>query len=379
MFPQDFIDRVKEANDIVELVEEYTELKKVGPNIYEGHCPHPNHVDNDPSFRVWSDSQSWACMVCHCGKKNSKFKVYGSDCIAFIQWIRKMNWKDAITYLAERKHIPLPSQKNQYLLDEKKRLAITYSNNLFNVPNKAASYLQERGLTLEDCAKWGLGYDGIKIIFPLLDRYRNVLGFTKRWIEMPEGRNDKYKNSSTSPIFNKRKYFYGIHRLDDEFEEIRITEGSTDVILADKYGVKNIVATLGTAFTDEHVELIKHYKKIPVFCMDGDEAGRKSIEKSIDLLAKHNIYSKLLLLPDGMDMADLSSKLKDKTEQYIQDNAITYGNYLIQKELSKYTSKVNEIKLKQYPDVLKILAKLPLESERTILKSYVKKVMDIDM
>lgn len=379
MFPQDFIDKVKEATDIVKLVEEYTELKKVGPNIYEGHCPHPDHVDNDPSFRVWSDSQSWACMVCHCGKKSDKFKIYGSDCIAFIQWIENKKWKDAILYLAEKANVPIPTEKNQKLLDEKKRLAISYSDNLLNTPNKAMTYLNNRGITQEDCIKWGLGYDGVKIIFPLLDRYRGVLGFTKRWIEMPEGRNDKYKNSSNSPIFNKRKYLYGIHNLTDECDELRITEGSTDVIIADKYGVKNIVATLGTAFTDEHVELIKHYKKTPVFVMDGDEAGLNAIKKSIDILANHNIYSKLVILPNGKDLADLATELKENTEEYIQNNSITYGNYLIQNELNLYQAKVNELKLKHYPNLLKVLSKVPSQEEQKILKSYIKKAMDIDM
>lgn len=344
--------------------------------MYKGHCPHPKHKDNDPSFRVWADSRSWACMVCHQGKKSFHDKVYGSDCIAFVQWIENLSWKEAVFYLADKYNVPLPDSKHEAILKEKKNLTYSYMGNL---KGKSLKYLLSRGLTEKDCFNWGLGYDGQKIVFPLLDRYRNVLGFTRRWIIVPEGAPDKYKNSSNNAIFNKSLYLYGIHNLDDDFEEIRITEGSLDVILAHKYGVKNITATLGTAFTDGHVELMKHYNKIPVFCMDGDPAGLKAINKSIKLLADNGIYSKLLILPDGKDMADMALELQDDLEEYIQDNAITYGNYLIQQEMNKYNAKVNELKLKHYPTLLKVLDKVPYEDERKILKSYIKQTMGIEI
>lgn len=376
MFPQEFIDKVKDSVDMRKLAEEYTVLEKVGNGIYRGPCPHPEHDDKHPSFCVWEKSQSWACLVCHHGKKTEKFKNYGSDCIGFIRWIKKLSWIQAIEFLANKYKIPLPSKKNQKLLDMKKVLAYSYMDNL---KGQALKYLLDRGLSKEDCYEWGIGYDGQKIIFPLLDRYKNILGFTKRWIVMPEGRDDKYKNSSNSAIFNKGMYLYGTHKLDLEFNEMRITEGSMDVILPDKYGVKNVVATLGTAFTDGHIEIIKHYKMIPVFCMDGDSAGLKAINKSIFLLAEHGIYSKILILPDGKDMADLAMELKENTEAYIQEHSITYGNYLISNEMNSYLSKVNELKLLYYPKLLKVLKQVPSNDEQKILKSHIKNLMNIDI
>ena len=152
-----------------------------------------------------------------------------------------------------------------------------------------------------------------------------------------------------------------------------------DVILAHKYGVKNVVATLGTSFTESHIEILKHYNMIPVFCMDGDEAGLKAINKSITLLSQHGIYSKLLILPEGKDLADLSLELKDKTEEYITEHSITYGNYLINNDLTLFTSKMNELKLSYYPKLLATLAKVPSEEEKKILKSHIKNIMNIDM
>lgn len=386
MFPQYFIDNIKKNVKLVNLIGEYTDLQKAGPLVYKGNCPHPNHEDKDPSFRVWlkgykngskvSKFDSWACMVCHYGKKGDQFENKGSDCIAFIQWAENLSWKESVIFLANKYGIPIPTDKNEKLYKEKKNLAYSYMDNL---KGESLNYLINRGLNKEDCFKWGLGFDGTKIVFPLLDRYRNVLGFTRRWVHLPEKCNDKYKNSCNSSIFNKSLYLYGIQNIDESFDEIRITEGPMDVILPDKYGLKNIFSPLGTAFTEGHVEIIKHYKKVPVFCMDGDEAGLKSINRSIEMLAANGIYSKILLLPQGKDLADIALEEKENIENYVTENSITYGNYLIQKELSLYQAKVNELKLKSYPNLIKILNKVPTQEERIILKSFVKSAMDVDM
>lgn len=380
-FPQEFVDQVKETVDMVKLVSEYTDLKKVGPNLYEGHCPHPDHHDSTPSFRVWADSQSWACMGCHNGKKtesNKLYKNYGSDCIAFIRWIepKYRNWRSAIIYLAQKYHIPIPTEENDLIYKHKKTMAYSLMYNLYGEPLK---YLQDRGLTINDCDEWMIGFDGQKITFPLFDRYKNILGFTRRWLHVPEGANDKYKNSSNSKIFNKSNYFYGIHNLDTEFDEIRITEGSMDVILANKYKAKNVVATLGTAFTQGHIDMIKHYGKIPVFCLDGDEAGLKAVNKAITLLAEQGIYSKILILPNGKDLADMSLELKEDIEEYIQKHSITYGTYIFNQTIGEYNSKVNEIKIKMMPEFRNLLDFIPSEDEKIIIKSFIRNSMGIDI
>lgn len=386
MFPQSFIDNIKNNVSMLKLVGEYTELTKAGPYVYKCNCPSPDHVDKDPSFRIWlkgykninkvNKYDSWACMVCHYGKKGKAYENKGSDCISFIQWIENKTWKEAVIFLANKYQIPIPTDKNEKLYKQKKNLAYIYMDNLIG---ESFTYLKERGLTKEDCIKWAIGFDGKKIVFPLIDRYKNMIGFTRRWLRLPKNCNDKYNNSCSSSIFNKSLYLYGIHNIDEDFDEIRITEGPMDVILSDKYGLKNIFATLGTAFTQGHVDIIKHYGKTPVFCMDGDEAGLKSINKSIEILANEGIYSKLLILPPGKDLADVALEEKENIENYVNQNSITYGNHLIQKEMNLYLSKVNELKLKSYPSLIKTLNKVPNQEERIILKSYIKKIFDIEM
>lgn len=383
MFPQEFINEVKEKVDLIELVSEYTTLHKAGTNIYQGKCPHPNHDDKNPSFRVWkrgyknSQFDSWACMVCHSGDKNitsKEHKNYGSDCIAFYQWIEGVNWKQAVYDLCEKYEIPIPSSEFDKLYNLKKMQTESYINNLYSVP---LNYLYDRGLSDKDIEKWMIGFEGNKIVFPLLNRYKYPIGFTKRWLKVPEGRNDKYKNSPTSKIFNKSSYFYGSHNIIESFEEIRITEGPMDVIMADKYHALNIVATLGTAFTDEHVKVIKNWNKTPVFIMDGDGPGISAAEKAINKLANEGIYSKILILPDNKDLCELSIELKDDIESYIKTNALTYGQYKMQKIVNSYDSQINELKLKQYKDIKKVLEEIPYEAERMIMKEYILKRMNM--
>lgn len=376
MFSQQFIDQIKDTVDIVKLVEEYTDLKKVGPTLYQGHCPHPDHADSTPSFRVWSNHQSWCCMGCHNGKKTEKYKNYGSDCIAFIRWIEGLQWRDAVLFLAKKYHIPIPSEENDKYYKENKRQAQAL---MYNLNGPALKYLESRGLTQEEAWNWGIGFDGVKLTFPLFDKYMNVLGFTRRWLNVPEGANDKYRNSSNSKIFNKSRYLYGIHKLDDSIDEIRITEGPMDVILSEKYGAKNVVATLGTAFTEGHIEMIRHYGKTPVFCMDSDPAGLKAINKAINLLSDAGIYSKVLILPEGKDLCDMSLELKNDIEEYIQNNSKTYGSFLLEGLVNIYMNQWNSLKLKFVPEMKSILKSVPSEDEKAVLKGFIKTSMGIDL
>ncbi|MED1125199.1 DNA primase [Bacillus atrophaeus] len=376
MLSQDFIKQVKDAVDMVSLAKRYTELKLVGDNIWQGACPHPKHNDGTPSFTVWGKTQSWACMGCHSGKKGAKHKNYGSDCFAFLQWMEGVGWKQSILKLAEEVGIEPERDKFTEVYEHKLRLATSYYRNM---PLPVYSYLEGRGLDRQDLDDWQIGFDGSRITFPLYDRYRKVLGFSKRKFIKKDKAAPKYRNSSNSDVFNKSSYLYGIHLLNDDCDEIRITEGAMDVVLPNKYGVQNIVATLGTSFTQHHVALIKNINKTPVFCMDGDEAGLKSIKKAVDLLSEAGVYAKVLLLPEGRDMADLANELREKTEDYIQDNSITYGQMMIQEVINQYDSKVNELKLKLYPTVKQVLQSIPNEDELKIIQDYVYEKMGLKL
>lgn len=365
MFPQTFLDKVKDVS-MLDLASQYTQLKKAGANVWQGTCPKPNHNDGTPSFVVWEKSNSWCCMGCHNGKKGQK--NYGSDTIAFMQWIEDLKWRDAVLKVAEFADIPKPSEENDKELDRNFKLTQKFVKDL---NEETYEYLLSRGLSDEDMRKWLIGYDKFedRIVFPLMDKYKNILGFNKRVLTPTTDEGKKYINSSNSKIFNKSKYFYGIQNIDKNYPYIRITEGSMDVILSDKFGLKNVVASLGTAFTEDHAKEIKKMGLIPVLIFDGDEAGANAILKAVELLNAEGVYSKIMRLPEGIDLAELSLQCGASIEEYVTSKSVTYGYDKIRSIIDEYNKELYELKLKMYPKVNELLSVVP-HNEKDALKSF---------
>ena len=150
------------------------------------------------------------------------------------------------------------------------------------------------------------------------------------------------------------------------------------------------MACLGTAFTKTHASLLKHYKCIPVFILDNDEAGLKAVKKASKLMAEIGVYCKILILPENKDLADIALDLGNLLEDYIQENAITYGNYLLLDNLKEFNeekiklellhkAKVNELKLKNYAGVASIISMVPTVEEKKVLKDYIKSEFDMNI
>ena len=367
MFPQVFIQKIKNTS-MLELAKRYTDLKKVGIGVWQGKCPHPKHNDSTPSFVVWEKTNSWSCMGCHNGKKGEN--NYGSDTIAFMQWVEGLSWRAAVLKVAELNDISKPHEENDKKYKSNLSLSTKYEKALLN-NQEALNYLNDRGLNGNDIKFWHLGYDGFnnRIVFPLFDKYKNIIAFNKRIIEDNTVNGDKYKNSPNSSIFDKSKYFYGIHALNPEYPYIRITEGCMDVILAHKYGLKNIVATLGTSFTEDHAKYIKKIGLTPVLIFDSDKAGEKALIKAMEYLNKEQVYCKIVRLPEGKDLADLSLEYKEHIEDYINTESMTYGYDKAKEVINLYNKELYELKLRLMPKVQHIIENIP-ESEKETIKTF---------
>lgn len=373
MLDSEFISEVKRATDIVELASRYTDLKKVGNGIYAGICPNPDHRDSVPSFTVFEKDQSWCCYGCHQGSKHKgkthSDTIYGTDCFSLVQWASggKIGWHDSVMKLAKENNISMPTEKNASMYRRNLNLARAYTANL---SGEALKYIESRGITQQDARLWMIGFDGLKIVFPLMDKYKKVVGFSRRWLNMPDGQGDKYRNSKNSEIFNKSNYFYGIHLMDESFDKVFITEGCTDVILGNKYGLKNVFATLGTSFTSSHASIIKRMRKTPVFIMDGDKAGIAAARKAIDLLHSVGVRSKIVSLPPGMDMADMSNLMKNDFLNYVEKNMVSYELHLIKEILDEYNSKSMDLKVKLIDEVEEVI-KNSSDQDKLIIRSFV--------
>ena len=374
------IARIKQSTDLLQLAREYTEMTPLAANLYGGCCPHPDHSDGTPSFRVWTDSQSWACMACHSGKKDNHNKVdktnFGSDCFAFVQWLSngQMSWRDAVIYLANRANIQLEADPLQKHYDANLKLAQRYQDAL---TEPTVAYLCSRGLDNHDIAEWMIGENERRISFPLPDQYGRVVGFSER-IKPWEDRMDvKYRNSATSEWFHKSKYLYGSHQLDRSFPEIRITEGPMDKILGTKYGVKNLVAVLGTAFTDLHIELVINLGLTPVFCYDPDSAGFKGVSHAVQRLSEAGIFSRVFFPPAG-DLAEWAQTCSNP-EEHIQNTAIPYWQFQMQGLVNDYHRKMTWARLQIGSQVSEILQGIPNKTEQSIMSAYVRESLGFDL
>lgn len=360
-YTNEFINEVKRATDLVALVkEEVKDLKKSGKYVWTGSCPHPDHSDSTPSFTVWENTQKWTCFGCKDGRAD--------DCIGYVMWLHGFTFQEAIQYLAAKAGIAIEDDAltNKYNALEKE--CVKYQK---AINEEAMAYFTSRGIDQKDISDYRLGYDtkSKRIVFPLINKYNKVVGFiTRRTIE--EG-SPKYKNSPASEVFNKSTYLYNCNNLDKDFKYIRIVEGTMDVIIPSKYGAKNVVATLGTALTQEHIDEIKKLDMTPVLIYDSDNAGLKATSRALELFYKNGIYCKICPIRGNKDLCDEALEITTDIEDFIANNSITYGYAMAKDIINSYTKDIYEIRLKYSKKINTIAEKIP-EEEKEAINSFLR-------
>lgn len=370
-FSREFIELLKDKTDLKELVEEYTELQKAGPYLYIGHCPHPDHNDSDASFRVYTDANTWSCFGCHCDKKDKVNGNYGTDCIAFVEWMTNKSFIDSVKYLAERINLALPTEKHEELYTRNYKLMKKYENDM---NEEAYEYLLERGVSSAEIKQWHIGYDrgDNRIVFPLIDSYNNVVGFNRRLItKETKGISKKYIHSADSEIFKKANYLYGYNHIDNSCDYIVLTEGVFDCILARKYSLRNVICGLGTSLSQYQIDLLVRAKKEVIVVYDSDKKGTDTMKKVMPLLDNNGIRAKLVILPSNKDLADISYEYKHGIENYIMNNKMTYGYYLMKDAIDSFNKDLYELYNRYNIIFDNVLDKAP-QSEKNAISAYIK-------
>ncbi len=333
-------EEIRERTDIVSLVSEYVTLKKVGRN-FVGLCPF--HADNNPSFSVNPEKRIWYCFGCH----------EGGDVFSFIQKIEGLSFPEAAERLARRAGIPWErgphdrrhaSEREQlYRVNE---IASKYfQEQLLGSPagKPARNYLAQRGVQEKAIERFQIGFareswDGLlnflrkkgireevaakaglvrprsgggfydtfrnRVIFPIIDVTGRVVGFGGRALGDEPA---KYINSPETPIFRKSRTLYGINlggRKAAQAGYSVVVEGYTDVITLHMAGIENVVATLGTAFTQDHVRLLNRYAGTMVLCFDGDSAGVMATLRNASAFERAEADVRVVALPAGTDPDD---------------------------------------------------------------------------
>lgn len=350
-FSQEFIEKVSEANNLVDIISQYTQLKSSGSGLM-GRCPFPDHQEKTPSFSVSEHKQVYHCFGCH--KKGNIF--------TFLQNYNGMSFPEAVEYLAGRANIALPApekydanttqrdlaQEKKKALGQANKLAATFfvdQLNKVSTDHPVKKYLAKRGLSQEVIQTFDIGYapaewdaleqhlvkNGValslaeearlvkprtqgksgyydifrdRLMFPILSPLGEPVAFGGRIIDQGE---PKYLNSPETPVFIKGRVLYGLSQTARYIrtEDVAlVVEGYMDLVSLYQAGIRNVVASMGTALTAEHGKLLKRMTRNVVALFDGDSAGMEAAERSLPILLAAGLYPKGLTLPNEMDPDD---------------------------------------------------------------------------
>ena len=356
--PENKIEEIRSAANIVDIISEYVPLRKRGRNFL-GLCPF--HSEKTPSFTVNEEKQIYHCFGCHAGGNVYKF-LMEYEKISFVEAVQDLAKSTGIT-LEIDENISEEKQSEQEILYDINTLAARYfSDNLLNSTEGeiGREYFNKRKIKSQTLRAFGLGYalngwenfiefakekkidfdkavqlgltgrnkDGRlfdkfsnRIIFPIFSPNGRVVAFAGRILENREG-TAKYLNSPESLIYTKGKILYGLSFAKDEIrrqDKAILVEGYMDLISLYQNGIKNVVAVSGTALTEDQVLLLSRYTKNIVLLFDADTAGIKASMRSIELLLKRDMEIKIVSLPSGEDPDSFVNNYgKEKFEELIR-------------------------------------------------------------
>lgn len=392
--PEEVIENVRQENDIVDVVEEYVQLKKQGRN-YFGLCPF--HDEKSPSFSVTKDKQIFHCFGC--GK--------GGNVITFLMEMESFSFMDTITHLAQRAGINLPEQKNETsrmseeantVLSAHEWLAKYYHHMLRYAEHgkEAREYLKERGISEETIDEFQIGYAptnsewtvdfllkkgfhsqtlvkaGLlstrdnqefmdvfrgRVIFPINNHLGRTIAFGGRSFR---GEEPKYLNSPEHELFQKGNMLYHFHAAKNHIrkqQQVIIFEGYMDVIAAGQAGIKNGVATLGTALTMQQAKLLKRYVDTVIISYDADSAGIQASFEAASLLQQLQCDVKIASVADNMDPDEYIRTYGGKQfiEQVI-DLSDSFFSFYMRYKKRQYNLKTDSERIAYIEDVIKQLA-----------------------
>ena len=378
--PEETIEQVATANDIVEVIGSYFPLKKVGAN-YRAICPF--HNEKTASFYVSPQRQTFHCFGCNAG----------GGVFRFVMDYESLDFPSAVRRLADRVGIKIeeesfdPAEKSRAalrrrLLDLHEATAKWFHHNLMSshAGKTARDYLKSRGLGKEAAVSWRLGYapdswqafsgfagkegydretivrSGLvslkdesrpggefydrfrhRLMFPICDDVGQVIAFSGRLLD-PEAKAAKYVNSPETPLFTKGKVLFGLDKTKRPLIDAGVAivcEGQLDLITAFENGIRNVIAPQGTAFTERQARILKRFVQEVVLCFDSDSAGQNAAERSFQALLDSELGIRVARMPPGEDPDSLIRN--QGAEVFLEeiDSAKDYFDFLTDHEAAK--------------------------------------------
>lgn len=405
---EQFLEELRTRVDIESVISPYVNLRKRG-RTFVGLCPF--HSEKTPSFTVYPDTQSFYCFGC----------TAGGEIITFTMRIENLDFTEAVKSLAQKAGLSMPedgfddslSKRRKEIL-EANRAAARFYHDCLSGPGgeEAVAYLEKRAVSDKMIQHFGLGYspdawDSLykhlrskgfsdtllleanlikqnirergrssyydafrnRLMFPIIDLRGNVIAFGARALG---NENPKYINTSDTLVYKKSQGVFALNFAKNGNEgKLILTEGYMDVIALHQAGITNAVACLGTALTNDQVQLITRYAEKVYLAYDSDEAGREAARKALRLFANTGAKVKVLELSGGKDPDEIIKKYGADYFIRSMDGARNEIEFKLDEQRSKFDLSTADGKLGYLTAVAQILAAMPGELEREI---YVQKL-----
>lgn len=402
-------EEIRSANDIVDVVSQYVNLKKSGSNFF-GLCPF--HKEKSPSFSVSATRQYFHCFGCH----------KGGDVFTFVSEIEKVSFKEAMEILAEKANIKLPTAENsefnkeQYLKDRMYKInaetAIFFHERLYKPLAKIAQdYVKKRKLDNNTLKAFKIGYSGEynelykhlkqlgfkddeilatglvnkndrgefidryrkRLMFPIMDVSGKVIAFGGRKLENND-RIAKYINSNENLVYSKKKHLFALNLAkQSDSKKIILVEGYMDAISLYQRGFDNVVASLGTALTEEQGRLLRKYSEQVILSYDSDGAGQEAIMRGLAILENQGCDARVLQMEGAKDPDEYVIKYGSGRFNLLVENAISLVEFKIKMLKKNYNLDNSNDKIKFLKQITKILSSVDNKIEREI---YIDKIAE---
>ena len=410
-YSEEILNEIRQSNDIVDVISQYVHLKRSGRN-YFGLCPF--HNEKSPSFSVSPDKQIFHCFGCG----------VGGNVITFVSQIEGLNFIETVQMLAERANIQLPTLQNngdtqrEILKDKVYKVneftAEYYHQNLYKPQAKMAQeYVKKRQLTNETLKSFRIGFSGKfdelyqelkkqgfqeqeilesglvnknergqyidryrnRLMFPICDARGRVIAFGGRVLDDSK---PKYINSPENIVYSKGRHLFGLNvAKKGDTKKILIVEGYMDVISLHQRGITNVVASLGTALTEQQGWLLRKNSEQIILSFDSDEAGIKAKLRSIEILQNMGCDLRVLQLEGAKDPDEYILKYGNMRFQNAVDKAFSVVEFkvkILKKELN--LDNTND-KIKFLNEIAKLISKVDNTMEREVYIEKIAKEYDI--
>lgn len=357
---EEYKDYIKENTSLLERLRRYCDFSDRQKGLIKTICPLPDHDETEGSLVYYYNDDTATCYGCN---------TYLGDAIDLIREMEGLNFNEAVIELAKQEGLKMPSgdMEKQYRKENKikqkiKKVTNIFHDELFKKPDILNYLTERRGLTQKMIKTFKLGFCKYnkkekfsklsnRIIIPIRNKRGQPVGFGGRILPKNEGKYPAYINSSSEDFsfFRKKELVFNFDKALKHIKKNNFViwvEGFFDVITLYQYGVKNVVASMGTSITEEQIKKVRRYTNNVLLFLDPDEAGDRTVKKTINVFEKYHYNIEIVDNKTDRDPAELAVYKKEKIQDFINKNSKPFEDYFTSRILENYNTTISRAKRK---------------------------------